>query len=263
MPHPPAATFQRIAIALALLIGLTTALPRTASAAISAPDVVVVIHPTPSLRAQRGGVLDVTINVANNTKDPATALSIAIPLDSRVVSLANSRFEERGDWVSSSAPDRVVVTFGVVKSSRARSAQISLRVSPDAAPDAVVALRGSYTWSRPYGKAGGSGVTNWSPVLVGATAEDSAYVWVGATPAVGVAADRYRFFSDRFMPGEVVNAWVNTQDGVRPLDGQLLALSDGSVRVDIAGSELGPGAYSMVFYGNTSGLTGVVGFIVR
>ena len=82
-------------------------------------------------------------------------------------------------------------------------------------------------------------------------------------PFAGSAGTTHHFFSDRFIPGEGVVTWLNTPDGVEPLELRGIADPMGRIWLDLKSSGLPPASYQIVLYGARSNLTGVASFNVQ
>jgi hypothetical protein len=82
-------------------------------------------------------------------------------------------------------------------------------------------------------------------------------------PLSGAAGTTHHFFSDRFSAGEEIIAWLNTPDGVKPLDLHCEADRLGRVRLDFSSAGRRSGTYSLILYGARSNLIGAATFYVN
>lgn len=236
--------------------GQPTPTPRPSKPA----DISITIWPAPSIRVARGGTLEYEIRIKNYGKGIARETDVTLPFDSRQLQVTDFRRKRAGDWVSKLSDNQVTVTFGEVRSGEATSATIVFRVGAALAADTVLSVRGAHAWSDNAG--GGSGLSNWAPVLVGGGNDSAPWVWTIVTPLSGGAGTSHRFFSDRFIPEEGIITWLNTPSGVKGLDLRGQADAMGRVYLDFKSSGLKAGTYQMVLYGARSGLTGVATFYV-
>jgi len=224
-------------------------------------DVAVTLWPAPSIRVARDGTLAYEIRVRNYGGGGATAIHARLPYDKRQLTVTGSKFNDSADWVSELKDDHVTVTFGSLKSGRSRVATIYFRVNRVLPDNTVLTMRASYTWSDE--RHDGHGSSNWAPVLVGGGNDSAPWVWVQVDPFAGRAGTTHHFFSDRFIPGEGVVTWLNTPDGVKPLDLRGIADPMGRIWFDLKSTGLRPASYQIVLYGARSNLTGVVSFNVQ
>lgn len=224
-------------------------------------DIAVTIWPAPSIRVARGELLTYEIRLANYGGASASSVRVRMPYPRQQVTLLDARFTPgSGDWVSAIENDAVIVTFGPLAAGARRSATLVYRVGATVANDSVINMRAAASWSD--AASGGSTLSNWAPVLVGSGNATSAYLWLAVTPTHGRAGTTHRFFTDRYIPGEGVVAWLNTPTGVAPLDLRTIADRDGRVWLNFTTTGRAPGNYSLVVYGARSHLTAVAGFTV-
>jgi hypothetical protein len=227
----------------------------------AAADIAVRLWPAPSIRVARDGTLAYEIQVRNYGDGAAETIHVRLPYDKRQLSVIGAKFSDPADWVSELKDDHVTVTFGELKSDKSRTATISFRVNRVLPDNTVLSMRASYTWSGERSE--GYGSSNWAPVLVGGGNDSAPWVWVQVSPFAGRAGTTHHFFSDRFIPGEGVVTWLNTPDGVKPLDLRGVADPMGRVWIDLKSSGLRPASYQIVLYGARSNLTGVASFNVQ
>ncbi len=225
-------------------------------------DVTAVTWPEPSIRVGRGMTLTYEIRVYNDGKGDASSITVIVPYNRDHILPIASRFDHgAGDWVSELTPTRLTVTFGRLGSSKTRSGFIDFKVNNALATNTAIETRSTFQWSDE--DRGGSGRSNWAPVLVGGGNDTAPFVWLIVEPIRGSANTTRTFFSDRFVPGENVVTWLNTPRGVRPLDVAAAADPSGRVWLTYRPSDLAPGTYQIVAHGTRSRLTGVASFVVQ
>jgi hypothetical protein len=224
-------------------------------------DVAVTIWPAPSIRVARDGTLAHEIRVKNYGDGDAEVIHVRLPYDKRQLTVTGSKLNGADDWVSELEDDHVTVTFGRLRADRSRTATIFFRVNRVLPDNTVLSMRASYTWSDERRDDHGS--SNWAPVLVGGGNDSAPWVWVRVDPFAGTAGTTHHFFSDRFIPGEGVITWLNTPDGVKPLNLRGIADPMGRIWLDFKSTGLRPASYQIVLYGARSNLTGVASFNVQ
>lgn len=225
-------------------------------------DVVVTVWPKPSIWVGRGAILEYEIRLKNTGKGDATETRVVFPFNANQVTPAYTSLDSKaGDWVADATASRFTVVFGRLAEGKSRTGKIFVRVAANPNPVPVIDVRASYTWRD--GVDGGGQRSNWTPVLIGGGPSDAPYIWVRVTPDRGGAGTQHSFYTDRFLPGEGVSAWLNTPWGVQALNLRGTADGNGAVTLAYRTSGLPRGNYQMVLYGQRSGLTGVAGFTVQ
>jgi hypothetical protein len=223
-------------------------------------DVAVAIWPAPSIRVARDGTLAYEIRVRNYGDGSAEQIQVRLPYNKQRLTVTSSKFNDPDDWVSELKDDHVTVTFGRLGSEKSRTGTIYFRVNRTLPDNTVLSMRASYIWNDE--RHDGHGSSNWAPVLVGGGNDSAPWVWVQVDPFAGRAGTTHHFFSDRFIPGEGVVTWLNTPDGVEPLELRGIADPMGRIWLDLKSSGLQPASYQIVLYGARSNLTGVASFNV-
>jgi hypothetical protein len=209
----------------------------------------------------RDATLSYEVRVINHGQGNVSGVQVKLPYNRQQTTLVGTQFVVgSGDWVSNIGTDSITVNFGPLAPGAKRTGKLNYRVATTLANDTVISVRAAASWSDD--RAGGNGATNWAPVLVGAGTANSAYVWMAVSPATGKAGTMHQFFTDRFIPGEGVIAWLNTPSGVKPLDLRGTADTYGRVSLSFSSVGLAAGNYSLVAYGARSNLTAVTGFTV-
>lgn len=234
-------------------------------------DVAVTVRARPSILVRPGDVITYTFTLRNTGDAQANETKVTMPFDPAQVTPISTVLSSRsGDWLSELRSDRYTVTFGPLGKGAERSGVVvrvnaGLPVRP--ADPVVIDARARYTW-RDGG--GGERRTNWAPVVVGAGSTHGDFVWVRVTPDRAPAGATHVFFSNRFLPGERVSAWVNVHrgaGGVRALNLVGTANALGEVELRLRSTDPNPdlpvGTHQIVLAGQRSGLQGVADFTVQ
>lgn len=224
-------------------------------------DIAAAIWPEPSIIVMRSAPLTYELRLRNYGKGEAKRALVTLPYANSQLAVISSRFTDPRDWVSAVTSDHVDVTFGPIAAGEYRTAAIIFRVR-EALPDrTVISMRASYSWDDH--RSGGAWRSNWAPVLVGAGNAGAPWVPLWVDPLGGPAGTTHHFFSDRFIPSEGIYTWLNTPQGVRPLELRGVADLLGRAWLDFSSAGLAPGTYQLVAYGARSNLTGVATFVVK
>jgi len=233
-----------------------TPTPRPAKPA----DLTLTIWPSPSIIVVRGGTLAYELRVKNCGAGAAHSARVTLPYSRQQLLAIDSRFSDPRDWVSAVTDDYLDVTFGPIAAGEERTGTIVFRVSEWLPDRTVISMRATYAWSD--ARDGGGWRSNWAPLLIGRGNESAPWVWLVVDPLGGVPGTTHHFFTDRFIPSEQIYTWLNTPDGVKPLELRGVADLMGRVWIDFRSSGLRPGSYQLVLYGARSNLTAVATFIV-
>jgi hypothetical protein len=233
-----------------------TPTPRLAKPA----DLAITIWPSPSIIVIHGQALIYELRATNYGKGQATRVVVTLPYANQQMIVIDSRLTDPRDWVSEVTADHVEVTFGPVTAGEERTAAIVFRVRETLADRTVISMRADYRWDDH--RNGGAWRSNWAPVVSGAGNESAPWVPVLIDPIGGFAGTTHHFSTDRFIPSEGIYTWLNTPQGVRPLELRGVADLLGRVWLDFASTGLQSGTYQLVLYGARSKLTGVATFSV-
>lgn len=238
-----------------------------------AADVALTIRARPGILVRPGELITYTFTLRNLGNAEARETKVTVPFNVGQITPAYTSLNSRaGDWLSENGRDRYSVTFGPLAKGAERSGQVVVRVNGGlpvrATGPVVIEARGRYSWRD--GNTGGERRTNWAPVVVGAGSVHGDFVWVRVSPDRGPIGTTHAFFSNRFLPGERVVAWVNVNrgaGGVRALSLAGTANSLGEVELRLRSTDADPdlprGTHQIVLAGQRSGLQGVVDFIVQ
>lgn len=248
---------------LLLLVGLgSLATPAAGTAAEMkqlppVPDIVVAVQAEPGILVAPGSVLAYHIAVRNHGGKRESYTEVRMPYNPHHLTIIDSQFESSRDVVAELTSNQVVVRFGGMQAREKRFATIFARVSETVPVGTVISMRANY---------GETHVTsNWAPVIVGETNQHSDYIWLSVDPPVGLPGTTHTFCSDRFVPGEKVDPWLNRPDiGAWEIPGHPHpeVRDDGTVCIRFASGGLPHGHYQMVLQGMESKLTGVADFVV-
>lgn len=223
-------------------------------------DMANTLWPAPSIRVKPGDKLEYEIRAKNYGKGDANVNRVTLPFNKDQLTVVTARFTKNGDWISELTNDHITVNFNAVAPGEVRKATIVFQVKGNLPDNAVISMRATTNWSDE--RNGGSGPSNWAPILVGKTNDTAQWTWLTVEPLGGYAGTNHRFFSDRFIPGEGVVTWLNTPTGAKALDLKGVADASGRVTMDFRSTNLNPGTYSLVFFGSRSNLTAIATFYV-
>lgn len=238
-----------------------------------AADVAVTVRARPSILVRPGELITYTFTLRNLGAAEARETKVYVPFNPGQIAPAYTSLNSRaGDWLSESGRERYTITFGPLAKGAERSGQVVVRVSGSlpvrATNPVVIETRARYTWRD--GSTGGERRSNWAPVVVGNGAVHGDFVWVRVSPDRGPVGTTHAFFSNRFLPGETVVAWVNVSrgaGGVRALSLRGTANALGEVELRLRSTDADPdlprGTHQIVLAGQRSGLQGVVDFSVQ
>lgn len=236
-------------------------------------NVAVTIRARPGILVRPGDLIVYTFTLRNTGDTRARETKVTVPFNQQHVQpISTSLSSSAGDWLSSLSSNSYTITFGSLAAGAQRSGQVTVRTNGRLAISTsnpvVIDARASYTWRD--GADGGAGRTNWAPVVVASGSVHGDLVWVQVTPARAPLGATHTFFSNRFLPGERVSAWVNVHrgaGGVRALAITGVANSRGEVSLRVRSTDTSPdlprGTHQIVLAGNRSGLQGVVDFVVE
>jgi hypothetical protein len=245
-------------VLLAALYSTSTARPGSAA---ERADVAVTLWPTPSLRVTRGSIIAYDIRAKNFGEGEADRVEVTLPYDPQTLTLLDAFFDDNGAWVSAVDRDSVEVTFLDVDKNEEHTGTLLFRVADTVPNGAVISMWAHFGWENDREDEEGK-LSNAAPVLVGDSEKTEQHIVLMVDPEHGPSGTIYTFFSDRFGPNEKITGWLNTTVLPEELELDLETDSTGRVQLAFSSHDLPPGPYSLVLYGNRSGLTGVGAFLV-
>jgi hypothetical protein len=228
----------------------------------------VTLRATPGLRVARGTTLAYTVRVENHGDATMAYTRLYLPYDQSKFTLVDAQFENDKDFVEAISDSRIQVYFGSLGEDASRFATLYVYVADYLPTDTVIEMWGDYDWEDRNGNYDLEERTNAVPVLVGDYNQTSEYVWMIVDQPQAPAGTTFRFFSDRFIPGEKVRAYVQhpSQAGRPQERGVQVYAADadptGRIHVHLDSSGMAPGTYQMLLRGEYSELEGVVSFTV-
>lgn len=240
--------------------------PRPASAAEEAL-VYATVRATPGIQVVPGQTLTYTLTVKNVGDADANSVNVILSYDTSQLALLGAQFEDNKDWVRAienvnDFRQEITVTFSDVNEGSSRSAQLLMQVNETVPHGIVIQSWARYNWVDSAGLRRDKQM-NAVPVLAAPNSAHSDFVWMSVSPAVATAGTSRLFASDRFMPGEPVNFWINMPDGRQmPLSDKVLVDEDGRFEYRLK-ERLPSGEYQMVAHGMRSDLMAVSSFTVQ
>ncbi len=238
-----------------------------------AADVAVTVRAQPGILVRPGALITYTFTLRNLGNGEASETKVFVPFNNQQIVPAYTSLSSRaGDWLSENGRDRYTVTFGPLAKGATRSGQVIVRVNGTlpvrTSNPVIIETRARYSWRD--GNSGGERRSNWAPVVVGSGPVHGDFVWMRVSPDRGPVGTTHVFFSNRFLPGETVTAWVNVQrgaGGVRALNLRGTANALGEIELRLRSVDADPdlprGTHQIVLAGQRSGLQGVIDFIVQ
>jgi hypothetical protein len=263
-----------LAILLSGLVGLGQAAAAPAIKKTSGAKVSVAIIPKPVDTDPSMLVYD--LNAVNHKGTYARNLTITVPFDAAVLKLVDVKFSGESAWVRQQDANSLVYQINGLHKDHPSTATLRFAKLSNAAADAALTERVTYVWSVEGKKHSGSSNMPMTPKPY-YSLDVSAF----STPE-GVTQ---RFAGNVFVPGEPVSFWCNMPDGEvhalmihnepkvvlahRLTENQkrnhnyveaIRADMDGAMSIDFPAEELTAGDYSIVAYGQWSGLSAVGAF---
>lgn len=244
-----------------LLIGLYNLPIARSSKAANDATIVVALQSEPSLQVVPGQHISYTIRVRNTGDGTAELVEVTLPYDHSALDIQDAFFARDDGWVSEISQETIEVSFVDVDKDEDHTVTLLFLVSNQVAEHTVIPMWAGVVWENEDGDEE-QGLSNAAPVVIGSTTRTSPHIVVMVEPERGPQGTVFRFASDRFVPNEPMDAWLNTTTLPTDLDLDLRSDGQGRVEVLFASETLPPGPYSLVLYGVDSELTGVGAFIV-
>jgi hypothetical protein len=258
--------FSRLLVAgllLALLLGalLPTARPALAD---EEAEVDIVLSAIPSIHVAPGQILAYKLrieNQGNSTMDYARAF---LEYNRQYLTLTDTMFQDGDDYIERIG-DTIDIYFDEVGQDSARFAVLYLRVADNTPPGTVLNARVDYDWEDRNGNYDLEEISNTAPVVVQGFNLTSDYVWMALEPREAPQGTRFNAYSNRFLPGERVQPYLQLPDGSRRMLAERLrqtVTNSGEVWLHIESGNIAPGSYKMILRGESSDLEGVADFTV-
>lgn len=264
-----------LAILLSGLVGVGQAAAKPAYKTPSSPKVSVAVIPKPADTDVNMLVYD--LNAVNHQGTYARNLTITVPFDSAVLKLVDVKFSGEAAWIQQQDATTLVYRINGLHKNHPSTATLRFAKLPNAPADAALTERATYVWSLQGRKHSGSSNLPLTPEPY-----YSLNISTFSTPA-GTTVQRLA--GNVFVPGEPVSFWCNMPDGevhslmITEGPDSVLAHSlttsqkqnhdyveairtdaAGAMSIDFPAKELAAGDYSIVAYGQWSGLRAVGAF---
>lgn len=215
---------------------------------------------------------------ANHSDVFARNVTITVPFDSTVLKVMDVKFSGGPAWMQKQDTSGIVLLIDRLFKDHPTTATLTFAKLPNAPAGAGLTERATAKWSV-LGHSD-SAMSN-MPIAM------QQYYPLAVTSYAGTEGLTQRFAANFFVPNEPVSFWCNMPDGevhgmlIRTggavLDHKLStgekkahsfvrairADGNGVMSIDMPAEDLGAGAYSIVAYGNWSGLTAVGPFVMK
>lgn len=244
---------------------------------ITPPDMVMQLRVEPNRTAAIStdsiqSVVSYTLTLKNMGQGKADSFMVNFPIDAANEEILSVSFPENSadnpkSWVTEVVSDNIKIEFGSFEASSpvTVSAVIRVGIKSSATSGASVLTRatGWASW------AGGGALQTWSNSVgfqLGVTSQgdDSKGAIQAISAAVSEDGTVVIIGGDIFIPGEIISGWLNLPDGsVREIGTNIgRADQNGLILVGYSLVNVPTGNYSVVLYGQRSGVQGVGSFTV-
>jgi hypothetical protein len=226
-----------------------------------------------SLQLSPGDTLSVKVRVTNPFTSTLSKITVKLAYDSGQLTPIDSDFHRDSDWVSDLNDSRVTLTFKNIGAGKSRTGKVLFRVKQPMPGNTSVDLHARFNWSvdatTSTPSRHGSGSTDGDEPLI--VAPDGVLTnpnvidsvpRAAIEPRSGGTGSLFRAYASGFTGGERVSIWLNTPNGVAAVPHDLIANANGEVWPEFSSSDLVPGSYGLVIYGQESTQTLVVPFTV-
>ncbi len=226
-----------------------------------------------SLQISPGDTLSVKVRVTNPFTSTLSKITVKLAYDSGQLTPIDSDFHRDSDWVSDLNDSRVTLTFKDIVAGKSRTGTVLFRVKQPMPGNTSVDLHARFNWSvdatTSTRSRHGSGSTDGDEPLI--VAPDGVLTnpnvidsvpRAAIEPRSGGTGSLFRAYASGFTGGERVSIWLNTPNGVAAVPHDLIANTNGEVWPEFSSSDLAPGSYGLVIYGQESTQTLVVPFTV-
>lgn len=268
--------YRRFFMLLLLVLLVGGNVPHAALAQASSPQdeentpkpakVSVIIHAEPSIQVTPSGIITYTISIRNTGERFASMVRVWIDYDPNVLTILDTSFERESDWVSESSPGHIRLEYaGGVGEDKTHSAFMRVQVADHVAMGTIINMWAGYEWvdGERYAPDNSS---NAAPVLVGETNLTSSWVWMDSEVFDGKEGPTFSFYSDRFVPGEKIEVWLNSFGYIRrkrSLDTQTDGHGRFWIHYPASDSNLSRGFHQIIVRGERSKLVAGKVFLVR
>lgn len=264
-----------LAILLSGLVGVGQVAARPAEKVPSSPKVSVAVIPKPA--DTEANMLVYVLNAVNHQGTYARNVAITVPFDSAMLKLVDVKFSGEAAWIQQQDANMLVYRIDGLHKNHPNTATLRFAKLPNAPADAALTERVTYAWSIQGRRHSGNSNLPLAPKPY--------YALNVGTFSTPEGTTIQRLAGNVFVPGEPVSFWCNMPNG----EVHSLMITEGpdavlahslttsqkqnhdyveAIRTDAAGAmsidfpakELGAGDYSIVAYGQWSGLSAVGAF---
>jgi hypothetical protein len=258
--------FSRLALAallLALLLGATLPAARPALAQDEA-DVDIVLSAIPSIHVAPGQTLAYKLRIENSGDSTMAYARARLIYNQQYLTLTDTMFQDGDDYIERIG-NTVDIYFDEVGQDAARFAVLYMHVAENTPLGTVLDARIDYDWEDRDGNYDLEEISNIAPVVVYSFNLTSDYVWMALDPQQAPQGARFNTYSNRFLPGERVQPYLQLPDGSRRKLAERLrqtATGSGEVWIHVESNDIAPGSYKMILRGEDSDLESVADFTV-
>jgi hypothetical protein len=263
-----------IAIMLSGFVGVGQAAASTAVKEAKGPRLsVVVVAKAPEADKN---ILSYEIVATNHSETYARNVTITVPFSGAALKLAGVQFSGGDAWVQTQETNAFVYRIEGLHKDHPIAATVRFAKLATAPKDITLTERATFSWTVEGRRE--SGKSNIPLAL-------KPYYSMDVTAFAATEGTTQRFAGNVFVPGEPVSFWCNMPDGeIHPLmihEGALVhqlttsqkrehnyveairTNQDGAMTIDFPAKDLTPGYYSVVAYGQWSGLQAVGAFELK
>lgn len=264
-----------VAVLLSGLVGTGQAAAASGVKKTTDPKVSVVFVAKPAA----ADMLVYDLVAANHTGTNARNLVVTVPFNPAMFKLVDVKFSGEAAWIPKQITNAVVYQIDGLHQDHPNTATVRLQRLPNAPADAVLKERATYVWSA-LGRSH-SAISN-LPIV------EKPYYPMDVSSFTGTEGMTEHFAANLFVPDEPVTFWCNMPDGTvhellirsgptavlqhkvsndekkaHSFVNAIRAGADGSMSIDFPAKELTGGDYSIVAYGQWSGLSAVGPFTMK
>lgn len=238
-------------IALLALMIMALLVPAAARAEDAAPGVKFTVDARPDVtRVVPSGMVNYLVQITSKGKETITDVDLTFPYDWRRYKLRNVTTQPgTGDWVRKLTGEYIVINWGEFHTFETRTVTVTFQVGADVSIGSQIEPKISYSWK----STNHSGKGNVTPHWVQVVQFDNRPPESRVDPAHGPPGTVFQLYANHFLPGEAVETWLNTPNGIQPLDLRGTASAAGELWLSLFSDGYAPGAYSLVMRGTQSG----------